>query len=82
MTPRYQTGPKQPGRGYSASTTGMPEKTKNPAPIRPEHGEQLTEILRDRRVDIRLLPPDEAAAHRDSGFGGSCQPCCLDVSTT
>ena len=47
--------------------TFMPKKTKKPAPVRPELIEPLTEILRDRGVDIRLWPADEAAAYRDNG---------------
>jgi hypothetical protein len=45
----------------------MPKKTKAPAPIRPELVEPLTEILRDRGLDVRLWPADEAAAYRDNG---------------
>jgi hypothetical protein len=45
----------------------MPKKTKKPAPIRPELIEPLTEILRDRGLDVRLWPADEAAAYRDNG---------------
>jgi hypothetical protein len=45
----------------------MPKKIKTPAPVRPELIEPLTEILRDRGLDVRLWPADEAAAYRDNG---------------
>jgi dihydrofolate reductase len=45
----------------------MPKKKNQPAPIRPELVEPLTEILRDRGHDIRQWPADEAAAYRKNG---------------
>lgn len=51
----------------SAHMGTMPKKSKTPAPIRPELIEPLTEILRDRGIDVRLWPADEAAAYRDNG---------------
>jgi hypothetical protein len=50
----------------SAHMGSMPKKTKT-QPIRPELIEPLTEILRDRGLDVRLWPADEAAAYRDNG---------------
>ncbi|HEX9225204.1 MAG TPA: hypothetical protein VF885_00940 [Arthrobacter sp.] len=45
----------------------MPQKTKTTAPVRPELVEPLTEILRDRGMDVRHWPADEAAAYRNNG---------------
>jgi dihydrofolate reductase len=45
----------------------MPKQTKIPEPIRPELIEPLTEILRDRGLNVREWPADEAAAYRDNG---------------
>ena len=46
---------------------GMPKKTKALPPVRPELVEPLTEILRDRGLEISGWPADEAAAYRDNG---------------
>ena len=53
--------------GAAAHISTMPKKTKAPNPIRPELIEPLTGILRDRGLDVRLWPADEAAAYRDNG---------------
>ncbi|GAA4034331.1 hypothetical protein GCM10023063_17890 [Arthrobacter methylotrophus] len=44
----------------------MPKRNQ-PTSIRAELVEPLTEILRDRELDIRQWPADEAAAYRDNG---------------
>jgi DNA-directed RNA polymerase specialized sigma24 family protein len=44
----------------------MPTK-KQAQTIRPELIEPLTEILRDRGLDVRHWPADEAAAYRNNG---------------
>ena len=53
--------------GVAAHISTMPKKTKAPNPIRPELIEPLAGILRDRGLDVRLWPADEAAAYRDNG---------------
>ncbi|WP_230854576.1 hypothetical protein [Arthrobacter terrae] len=45
----------------------MPKKKKTPAPVRAELLAPLTEIVRDRGLDVRHWPADEAAAYRDNG---------------
>lgn len=45
----------------------MPKKTKALPPVLPELVEPLTEILRDRGLEISGWPADEAAAYRDNG---------------
>jgi dihydrofolate reductase len=46
----------------------MPKKsTPEAVPVRPELIEPLTEILRDRGLEISHWPADEAAAYRDNG---------------
>lgn len=46
---------------------GRPKKTKALPPVRPELIEPLTEIVRDRGLEISGWPADEAAAYRDNG---------------
>lgn len=55
------------GNAGAAHMMTMPKKTKTPAPIRPELIAPLTEILRDRGLEISQWPADEAAAYRDNG---------------